>query len=199
MRSKRLTWPGSSWRMKDSCGTQKPWMTSRETPANSISTPVGTSAGRGCQVDTAATATPPGYSKRQLHCAAMTLTRSAGWATVRSSGVSVRKVITTRNAATHASTAALASSSRSALLRRPGNAGGGAKSRYRHQLGDSPAAGDVCLHDVDRARLQHAPEVEEVVAVLPGGDLHAGRRPVAQQPQALQVIGGDRLLEPADG
>ena len=37
-----------------------------------------------------------------------------------------------------------------------------------------------------------------VVAVLAGGDRHPGRRAVAEQPQALEVVGGDRLLEPAD-
>ena len=40
-------------------------------------------------------------------------------------------------------------------------------------------------------------EVGQLVAVLAGGDRHPAGRPVAQQPQALEVVGGDRLLEPA--
>ena len=44
--------------------------------------------------------------------------------------------------------------------------------------------------------LEHPAEVEQVVAVLAGGDVHAGRGAVAEQPQAVEVVGGDRLLEP---
>jgi hypothetical protein len=39
-------------------------------------------------------------------------------------------------------------------------------------------------------------EIVQIVAIFPGGDLHAGRRAVADQVQPFQVIGGDRLLEP---
>ena len=65
------------------------------------------------------------------------------------------------------------------------------------ELGDPGAAGDVGLEHVDRARFEHPPEVARVVAVLAGRDRHPGRRAVAEQPQALEVVGGDRLLEPA--
>ena len=59
------------------------------------------------------------------------------------------------------------------------------------------AARDIGLLHVDRAGSQHAPEVEHVVAILAGGDVHAGGGAVAHQPQAVEVIGGDRLFEPA--
>ncbi len=39
-------------------------------------------------------------------------------------------------------------------------------------------------------------EVLQGVAVLAGGDRHAGGRAVAQQAQAGEIIGGDGLLEP---
>ena len=67
----------------------------------------------------------------------------------------------------------------------------------REQLGDPAAAGDVGLQDVDGAGGEHPLEVGGVVAVLAGRDLHPGRGAVAQQPQALEIVGGDRLLEPA--
>ncbi len=65
------------------------------------------------------------------------------------------------------------------------------------QLSDARAPGDVGLEHVDRTGLEHAPEVERVVAVLARGDLHAGGGPIAHQPQALEIVGGHRLLEPA--
>ena len=65
------------------------------------------------------------------------------------------------------------------------------------EAGDPAAAGRVGLEDVDGAGLEHPPEIEEVVAVLARGDVHAGRGPVAEQPEALEVVGRDRLLEPA--
>ena len=42
------------------------------------------------------------------------------------------------------------------------------------------------------------PAVEEVVAVLPGGDVHARGRTVTQQMQPVQVVRRDRFLEPHD-
>ena len=67
------------------------------------------------------------------------------------------------------------------------------------QLGDPGAAGDVGLEHVDGAGVEHALEVRQVVAVLAGGDRHPGGRTVAEHPQPLEVVGGHRLLEPADG
>ncbi len=64
--------------------------------------------------------------------------------------------------------------------------------------GDAAASRGVGLKHVDAARLEHPPEVLEVVAVLPGGDLHAGRRAVAEQSQPVEVVGRDRLFEPGD-
>ena len=58
------------------------------------------------------------------------------------------------------------------------------------------AAGRVGLQAVDRAGRAHPPEVGEVVAVLAGGDVGGDR--VADLAQPVEVVGGDRLLEPAD-
>ena len=64
------------------------------------------------------------------------------------------------------------------------------------EAGDPAAAGRVGLEHVDGAGLEHPAEIGQVVAVLAGGDVHAGRAAVAEQPQPVEVVGGDRLLEP---
>ena len=69
--------------------------------------------------------------------------------------------------------------------------------RRLQEAGDAAAARGVGLQHVDRAGLEHAPEVRQVVAVLAGRDLHAGGRAVAQKPQPVEVVGRHRLLEPA--
>ena len=60
-----------------------------------------------------------------------------------------------------------------------------------------PQRVDVGLQHVDRPGLEHPAEVAQVVAVLAGRDLHPGRRASRTSAQALEVVGGDRLLEPA--
>ncbi len=65
------------------------------------------------------------------------------------------------------------------------------------QLGDPSAPGHVGLEHVDGAGLEHPAEVERVIPVLAGGDRHAGGSVVAHGVQALEVLGADRLLEPA--
>src|SRR5947209_7446073 len=62
---------------------------------------------------------------------------------------------------------------------------------------DAAAARGVRLLDVDRAGGEHPQEVIGIVAILAGSDLHGWRRAVTQQPQPLQIVGRDRLLEPA--
>ena len=62
-------------------------------------------------------------------------------------------------------------------------------------LGDAAAAGHVGLQAVDGAGRAHPPEVVQVVAVLPGGDV--GGDGVADLAQAVEVVGGDGFLEPA--
>ena len=66
------------------------------------------------------------------------------------------------------------------------------------KAGDAAAARHIRLLHVDRAGRQHAAKIIERVAVLAGGDVHAGGRALAQQPQAVEIVGGDRLLEPGD-
>ena len=66
------------------------------------------------------------------------------------------------------------------------------------EAGDAAAAGDVGLQHVDRAGLEQAPGVVEGVDVFAGGDVHGGRRAVAHSAQTGQIVGGHRLLEPAD-
>ena len=52
------------------------------------------------------------------------------------------------------------------------------------EAGDAAAAVASACRTSTRARLEHAAEIEAVVAILAGGDLHASGRPVAQQAQA---------------
>ncbi len=47
-------------------------------------------------------------------------------------------------------------------------------------------------------RGEHAAEIVDVVAVFAGGDIHAGGRGCAHLRQPIEIVGGDRLLEPAD-
>ena len=60
------------------------------------------------------------------------------------------------------------------------------------------AARDVRLHDVDRVVLEQALEVEDVPAVLAGGDRHARRPLAADLREPVQVVAGHGLLEPDD-
>ena len=62
------------------------------------------------------------------------------------------------------------------------------------EAGDPAAARDVRLQAVDAA--EEVAEVGRHVGVLAGGDVKAGRRAVAQQPQALEVGRAHRLLVP---
>ena len=71
-----------------------------------------------------------------------------------------------------------------------------AQGGHAEEVGDARAARGVRLQDVHRARVEHALEVGQVVAVLAGRDLHARGRAVAQEPQPFEVVRGDRLLEP---
>ena len=73
-----------------------------------------------------------------------------------------------------------------------------AQSADAQQLAHAAAACDVDLQHVHRPCLEHAQEVRRVVAVLAGSNRHAGGRPVSQQAQAREIVGADRLLQPAD-
>ena len=56
------------------------------------------------------------------------------------------------------------------------------------KAGDAGAAGRVRLKHIHGPRLQHAAEICAVVAVFACTDFHARRRPVAHQPQALEIV-----------
>src|SRR5438477_6533506 len=62
---------------------------------------------------------------------------------------------------------------------------------------DAAAAGRVGLEDIDCTGLEHAAEVPDVESVFSGGDVHSRWRAVAQEPEAFQIVRGNRLLEPA--
>src|SRR5215472_18907415 len=66
------------------------------------------------------------------------------------------------------------------------------------ETGDTTAAGNIGLQHVDRIGLEEAARVVTYINVFPGGDLHLVRRALAHQPQAWQIVRGDRLLEPAN-
>ena len=85
--------------------------------------------------------------------------------------------------------------------------GGGAMGRERGgmrlaegsrdpEAGRAEAACGISLEDVDGSGFQQPSEGEGVPAVLTGGNRHARRSPVAEQPQAIYVVGADGLLEP---
>ena len=63
--------------------------------------------------------------------------------------------------------------------------------------GHAAAAGHIGLLHVDRLRLQHLANIIHGVGIFAGGDLHAGRGPPPRRPQSRQIVGTDRLLEPA--
>ena len=75
---------------------------------------------------------------------------------------------------------------------------GVAERRRTEESGDPAAPRRVGLEHVDGFRFEHPPEIHRVVAILAGGDSHARRRAVAQQMQALEIVGRDGLLEPRD-
>src|SRR5438309_11093882 len=61
-------------------------------------------------------------------------------------------------------------------------------------LGDPGAASGVRLENIDGTGAEHGPEVTEVVAVLTGGDVEG--QGLAENPEAVEVVGAHRLLEP---
>src|SRR5581483_11482479 len=63
---------------------------------------------------------------------------------------------------------------------------------------ESGAARSICLEHVDSSCFQHSSEVPRVVSVLTGGDIHSGRSAIANQAQTVDIVGGDRLLEPCN-
>jgi len=66
------------------------------------------------------------------------------------------------------------------------------------KAGDARASCGVGLQHVYRAVFQHAAKIRRVVSIFAGGNLHPGRTAVAHQPQACQIVGRYRLLEPGD-
>lgn len=73
---------------------------------------------------------------------------------------------------------------------------GGAQAPHQQQAGDAAAPGHVRLQAVDAPAGDQVAEVRQDVAVLPGGDVQASRPPVAQQAQAVEVVGAHGFLEP---
>src|SRR5579859_7995823 len=61
-------------------------------------------------------------------------------------------------------------------------------------LGDAAAAGDVDLQAVDRLRVDHPGEIDQVVPVLACSDI--GGHLVANLAQPVEVVGTNRFLEP---
>src|SRR5438876_9843724 len=57
-------------------------------------------------------------------------------------------------------------------------------------------ARDISLQDVDCTGIEHAAKVENVIPVLSSRNIHPSRCAVANQAQAVQVIGRDWLFEP---
>ena len=73
---------------------------------------------------------------------------------------------------------------------------GGGDRGHTQPLGESPAPGDVGLQAVDGARRAHALEVGDVEAILAGS--HVAAHALAHNPQAVEVVGRDGLLQPRD-
>src|SRR5579875_252884 len=73
-----------------------------------------------------------------------------------------------------------------------------AQRRHAQEAGDPLAAGHIRLQAADRPRREHPLEVVKLVAVLASGDVHPRGRTIPQPSQPLKIIGGDRLLKPAD-
>src|SRR5579883_2426537 len=72
-----------------------------------------------------------------------------------------------------------------------------AKGGDLQESANASATRDVGLKYVHGSRLQHAVKIEDVVPVFSGGYVHSRRRPVANHTKAFQVVGRDRLFEPA--
>src|SRR6185312_5135121 len=56
---------------------------------------------------------------------------------------------------------------------------------------DPAAACYVGLDNVYRAGFEHVPVIIDLIAVLAGGDIHAGRRALPQEPKAFEIVGRD--------
>src|SRR3954462_3750588 len=55
----------------------------------------------------------------------------------------------------------------------------------------------IRLKNVNRAGFEHGSEVRRIETVLAGSNIHACRRSIPNQTQTWQIVGRDRLLEPA--
>jgi hypothetical protein len=72
-----------------------------------------------------------------------------------------------------------------------------AQRRDLQKSGVTTAARRVRLLHVDRPCGQHGAEVVGVVAVFARGDFHGSRRAGTHVGEAGEIVGGNRLLEPA--
>ena len=65
------------------------------------------------------------------------------------------------------------------------------------ELGDPAQRVTSAWRHVDARRIEHPLEVRQVIAVLAGRDRHPARAAFTDQSQACEIVGGNRLLEPA--
>src|SRR5919197_3131697 len=64
------------------------------------------------------------------------------------------------------------------------------------EAGNAASARCVGLEYVHGAGVEHASEIPNIKAVLPGGDIQTGRCAITQQPESVEVIGRHRFFEP---
>ena len=72
-----------------------------------------------------------------------------------------------------------------------------AERRDLQEPGHASTTSDVGLLHIDGASLEHPPKIEDVIAVLAGGNVHSGGSAIANQAETIKIVGRDRLLEPA--
>ena len=58
-----------------------------------------------------------------------------------------------------------------------------------HESGNPSAARRIDLKDVHRTGFEHALEIIRIVTILAGRDIHSGRRAVANESKAFEVVG----------
>src|SRR5512141_694382 len=72
------------------------------------------------------------------------------------------------------------------------------KCHYLKKSRDTTAPGCVRLQDIDGPGGQHSAKISGFVTVFARRNIHPVGPTIAKQPQSSKIIGGYRLLKPAD-
>src|SRR5262249_18398498 len=66
------------------------------------------------------------------------------------------------------------------------------------EAGESLPPRCVQLNDIHGSRFQHVAEIQGIISIFAGGNLHSVRSAITHSSQSIQIIGAHRLFKPSD-